>query len=160
MKIYKDVTTVTLTVNQEEREVVIRPQDTLLRVLRENLGLTGTKSSCENGDCGACTVQVNGKAMKSCLVLAVETIHDEITTIEGIDNTALQASFVTHQGFQCGCCTAGMIVNADSLLKETPSPTQDQARVYMESNLCRCTGYEGIEAALTHVCQDFPRGLP
>jgi carbon-monoxide dehydrogenase small subunit len=89
--------------------------------------------------------------MKSCLILAVETLHDEITTIEGIDNPALQTAFVACQGFQCGCCTAGMIVNADSLLKQIPKPTPDQTRRYMESNLCRCTGYEGIEAAITHM---------
>lgn len=154
MKVYEDVVKMMLRVNREEREVILRPWDTLLFVLRDSLGLPGTKSSCANGDCGACTVQINGRAVKSCLVLAVETVDDEITTIEGIENPSLQESFILHQGFQCGCCTPGMIVNADSLLKETCNhPTPDQIREHMESNLCRCTGYEGIEAAITYAIE-------
>lgn len=148
MNIYSDIQKVSLNVNNEEREVIIKPSDTLLRVLREKLGLTGTKNGCENGDCGACTVQINGKPFKSCLVLAIETMGDKITTIEGIDNDLLKDSFVKNHGLQCGYCTSGMIVNADALLKETNNPSDIQTREYLESNLCRCTGYEGIEAAV------------
>ena len=151
MKIYSDIQKIILNVNNEDRELVIKPSDTLLRVLREKLGLTGTKIGCEHGDCGACTVQINGKPVKSCLSLAIEFINDKITTIEGIDNEALKKSFIKNHGFQCGFCTSGMLVNADSLLKSINSPTNEETRVYLESNLCRCTGYEGIEAAVHSV---------
>jgi len=148
MKIYSDIQKVVLDVNNEKRELVIEPSDTLLRVLRDKLELKGTKIGCEHGDCGVCTVQINGKAVKSCLSLAIENIESKITTIEGIDNEPLKKSFVKHQGFQCGYCTSGMIVNADSLLKSIDKPSDAETRVYLESNLCRCTGYEGIESAV------------
>lgn len=148
MKTYSEIQNIVLNINGEERELVIQPSDTLLRVLREKLGLTGTRIGCEHGDCGACTVQINGKSIKSCLTLAIETIGDKITTIEGIDNDSLKRSFIEHHGFQCGYCTSGMIVNADSLLKANNSPSKEETRTYLESNLCRCTGYEGIETAV------------
>ncbi len=137
-----------LLINGERRSVVFKPADTLAQVIREQAGLTGTKLSCENGDCGACTVQLDGQAVKSCLVLAVEAIGSPITTIEGIDNPGLEEAFVVHNGFQCGYCTSGMIVNIDSLFKKHPQPDAATIRSHLQSNLCRCTGYEGIEAAI------------
>lgn len=148
MKRYNGIQKITLDINNEKREVIIEPSETLLRVIREKMGLTGTKNGCEHGDCGACTVQINGKPVKSCLILAIETLADKITTIEGIENDSLKEEFIKHQGFQCGFCTSGMIVNADSLLKSNIKPSDEKTRLYLESNLCRCTGYEGIESAV------------
>lgn len=149
MKVYSTVQELTLRINGEERTVIVRPSDTLLRTLRGKLGLTGTKIGCEHGDCGACTVQINGKPVKSCLVLAVEMVDKEITTIEGLENDRLKQSFVHNHGFQCGFCTSGMLMNADALLHDHPDPTDEEVKMYLESNLCRCTGYEGIEMAVT-----------
>ena len=137
-----------LIINNEPRNVVFKPADTLAQVIRGQFGFTGTKLSCENGDCGACTVQLDGLAVKSCMVLAIEAVGCRITTIEGIDNDALKKAFVEHHGFQCGYCTSGMIVNIDALLKQHPNPDDATIRLYLQSNLCRCTGYEGIEAAI------------
>lgn len=148
MNIIKESVNIVLQLNGEEREVLIKPSDTLWRVLREKLVLTGTKIGCEHGDCGACTVQINGKPVKSCLVLAIEVQGISITTIDGIKNNVRKESFIDNQGFQCGYCTSGMIVVADALLSDHPAPTNEQTRQYMEGNLCRCTGYEGIERAL------------
>lgn len=148
MKTYNGIQKITLFINNEKREIIIQPSDTLLRVIREKLGLTGTRIGCEHGDCGACTVQINGKAVKSCLILAIETLDDKITTIEGLDNKTLKEAFIKYQGFQCGYCTSGMILNADSLLKLNKNPSDEEIRLYLESNLCRCTGYEGIELAV------------
>ena len=151
MKTYKDVFNIVLSINNEDKEVIIKPSDTLLRVLREKIGLMGTRIGCENGDCGACTVQIDGKPIKSCLILAVEVIGKKITTIEGIKNKSLKEAFNLKQGFQCGYCTSGMIVNADALLNDQNELTEEHTREYLESNLCRCTGYEGIEAAIKSV---------
>ncbi len=137
-----------LTINNESRSVVFKPSDTLAQVIREQAGLTGTKLSCENGDCGACTVQLDEVAVKSCLILAIEAVGCRITTIEGIENQPLQDAFVEHNGFQCGYCTSGMIVTIDALFKKHPHPDEATIRSYLQSNLCRCTGYEGIEAAV------------
>ncbi len=137
-----------LHVNGEEREVVVRTGDTLARTLRDTLGLIGTKIGCENGDCGACTVLVEGIPIKSCIVLTLDIADRLITTIEGLTDTPLQRAFVEEYGFQCGFCTAGQILNATELLGRSPKPTDDEIREQMESNLCRCTGYEGIERAV------------
>ena len=137
-----------LRVNGETREVVVRPADTLLHVLRHALGLTGTKVGCENGDCGACTVLLDGKPVKSCMVLAVEAEGAEITTIEGLSGTEIQQAFLAEAGYQCGFCTPGFIVNAYALLKAQPSPDPETIRTWMDGNLCRCTGYEGIRRAI------------
>ena len=147
---YSDTDTIKtqLTINDEQRSVVFKPSDTLAQVIRDQAGLTGTKLSCENGDCGACTVQLDGKAVKSCLVLAAEAVGCRITTIEGIENPALEDAFVEHNGFQCGYCTSGMIVTIDALFKQHPKPDEATIRTHLQSNLCRCTGYEGIEAAI------------
>jgi carbon-monoxide dehydrogenase small subunit len=148
MKRYEDFAAIELQVNGERRRVIVRPADTLLRVLREKLGLTGPKPGCENGDCGACTVLLNGKPVKSCLVLAVEVEGEEITTVEGLRNTPIQEAFQEYEGFQCGFCTPGFIVNAHALLQAHPRPTEEQVDEWLSANLCRCTGYEGIRDAV------------
>ena len=145
---YRGYAALKLSVNGEVREAVVRPADTLLHVLRDRLGLTGAKAGCENGDCGACTVLLDGKPVKSCMVLAVETEGLEITTIEGLSDTPVQRAFLEEAGFQCGFCTPGFILNAHALLAAHPSPDRETIRDWLESNLCRCTGYEGIENAI------------
>jgi aerobic carbon-monoxide dehydrogenase small subunit len=148
MKSYRGVTTISLNVNGEVRRAVIRPADTLLRVLREKLGLTGAKPGCENGDCGACTVLLDGLPVKSCLVLAIEAAGRAVTTVEGLNNTAIQQAFLEEGGFQCGYCTSGFLVNAFALLEKHPNCGDALEREWLESNLCRCTGYEGISRAV------------
>ena len=137
-----------LNVNGEERRAAVRPGDTLLRVLREKLGLTGAKCGCENGDCGACTVLLDGKPVKSCMILAVECEDAAVTTIEGLRDHPIQQAFAEENGFQCGFCTPGMILNAAALVAAHPEPDEAVDREWMQSNLCRCTGYEGIRNAL------------
>ncbi|MFP3958597.1 MAG: (2Fe-2S)-binding protein [Spirochaetaceae bacterium] len=152
MERYKDLVEIELSINGETRKVILRPSDTLLRTLRENLGLTGTKMGCENGDCGACTVMVDSKAVKSCYTLTLDVLGREVTTIEGLKDTVLPEAFVRENGFQCGFCTPGMIVKAETLLRSMESsaeaPEDETIRLWMEGNLCRCTGYEGIEKAI------------
>lgn len=148
MKSYSDVAKVTIDVNGEERSLHVRPADTLLRVLREKMGLTGAKPGCENGDCGACTVLLEGVPVKSCLVLAVEADGRAVTTVEGLKDTAIQQAFMEEGGFQCGYCTSGFLVNAYALLEKYPAPEGDHDREWLESNLCRCTGYEGISRSI------------
>lgn len=145
---YCGISKIKLQVNGESRHVAVRPADTLLRVLRETLGLTGAKPGCENGDCGACTVLLDGKPIKSCLVLAVEAIGKEITTIEGLKDTAIQQAFQSEGGFQCGFCTSGFLMNAYALLQKYPESSDQLTREWLQSNLCRCTGYEGISKAM------------
>ncbi len=142
-----------LDVNGEIREVMASPHWTLLYVLREELGLTGSKSSCGTGECGACTVLVNGKAVASCLVLAAQAEGKKIVTIEGLsDGTKLhplQEAFVKYGAIQCGFCTPGMILSAKALLDENPNPTEEEVREAIAGNLCRCTGYvKPVEAIL------------
>lgn len=144
----------TLTVNGERRSAPARPSDTLLRFLRERLGLTGTKCGCENGDCGACTVLAGGAPIKSCMALAVEFAEVPLTTIEGLRDHPVQEAFSAEQGFQCGFCTPGQILNAAALLAAHPRPDRDTAVEWMESNLCRCTGYEGIARAIKRAAGD------
>lgn len=148
MKSYRSITGLELSVNGEKRRVALRPADTLLRVLREKIGLTGAKPGCENGDCGACTVLLDGVPVKSCLVLAVEADGKEITTVEGLKNTPIQRAFQEEGGFQCGYCTSGLLVNAYALLEKHPDADPITAREWLESNLCRCTGYEGIRKSI------------
>ena len=144
-----------LKVNGESYEIAIAPYRTLLEVLRENLGLTGTKEGCDLGDCGSCTVLMDGKPVQSCLVLAIAAQGKDILTIEGLATEGklhpLQQSFVDHGGIQCGFCAPGMIMSAKALLDRKPSPTEDEIRKAISGNLCRCTGYakivEAVEAA-------------
>ena len=148
MKELSGIAEIVLRVNGEERRAAVRPGDTLLRVLREKLGLTGAKCGCENGDCGACTVLLDGKPVKSCMILAVECEDAAITTIEGLRDHPVQRAFAEENGFQCGFCTPGMILNAAALVEAHPEPDDAVDREWMQSNLCRCTGYEGIRNAL------------
>jgi carbon-monoxide dehydrogenase small subunit len=145
---YTGTVDLAMKVNGEERRVTLQTGDTLLRVLRERLGLTGTKNGCENGDCGACTVLVDGRPVKSCLALAVTCEGSKITTIEGLDDPRVPQAFAAENGFQCGFCTPGQVLNAAALLEHHPEASEDQIREWMQSNLCRCTGYEGIERAV------------
>ncbi len=148
MKRYESLVRLTLNINGEPKTIHCDPGDTLLHALRNSAGLTGTKLGCENGDCGACTILVDGKPVKSCYTLAVDVDDCELTTIEGLKGTAVQKGFAEEYGFQCGYCTPGFVVNAFALLTEHPDPDVDTTREWLESNLCRCTGYETIENAV------------
>ncbi|MGY6211374.1 (2Fe-2S)-binding protein [Cytobacillus firmus] len=136
-----------LSVNGEEKRVSFRNAELLLGVLRSTLGLTGAKPGCLNGDCGACTVIIDGIAQKSCLVLAIETIGKDITTIEGIQEP-IQGAFIEHFAFQCGYCTPGFIMNCHSLLLNRTNPSDEEITEWLESNICRCTGYQEIKEAV------------
>jgi carbon-monoxide dehydrogenase small subunit len=141
-----------LNVNGEIHEVPIEPRTTLLHVLREDLGLTGTKKGCDIGDCGACTVLIDGKPIISCLTLAIEAQGKEILTIEGLSKNGklhpLQQAFIDHFAVQCGFCTPGMILSAKALLDKNSSPTEEEVRGAISGNLCRCTGYVKIVEAI------------
>ncbi|MFK9090454.1 (2Fe-2S)-binding protein [Bacillus salipaludis] len=141
-------TVVKLNVNGENRDVMIRSADTLLHTLREQLGLTGAKRACENGDCGACTVLINGEPMHSCLSLAIETIDQPITTIESLMGSPIQRIFVEKWAIQCGFCTPGFILNCHALANKHPNADDDVIEEWMQSNLCRCTGYQEIKDAV------------
>lgn len=146
-----------LKVNGEAYEVAIEPRRTLLEVLREHLGLTGTKQGCNEGECGSCTVLMDGEPVNSCLVLAVEAKDKDILTIEGLAEGQklhpLQEAFIKHGAFQCGFCTPGMILSAKALLDRNPQPTEEEIRRGISGNLCRCTGYVKIIEAIRAVAQ-------
>ena len=142
---------ITLTVNNETYDVVAEPNSTLLEVLRNDLHLTGTKESCGEGVCGSCTVLADDQPVRSCLTLAVAMEGRHITTIEGLSQGGalhpVQNAFVTHHAIQCGFCSPGMILTAYALLKENPSPTEEEIRRAISGNVCRCTGYaKAVEA--------------
>jgi carbon-monoxide dehydrogenase small subunit len=141
-----------MTVNSETYAMTVEPNQTLVKVLREALGLTGTKVGCEMGDCGTCTVIMDGKAVNACLVLAVQADGREILTIEGLARDEalhpLQESFIMEGAIQCGFCTPGMIMTAQALLKENPKPDEAQIREGISGVLCRCTGYSKIVQAI------------
>jgi carbon-monoxide dehydrogenase small subunit len=141
-----------LKVNGTNYQVYAEPWQNLLYVLREEIGLTGAKSGCEAGDCGACTVIVDGKAINSCLMLALQAQGKEIITIEGLESEEglhpLQQAFVDHFAVQCGFCTPGMILSAKALLDQNPHPTEEEVRIALSGNLCRCTGYVKIVEAV------------
>jgi len=146
---------INLTVNNRPYRLAVPPRRTLLEIIREDLGLTGTKEGCGLGECGACTVLMDGQAINSCLVLAAEADGKEITTIEGLADGdklhPIQQAFVDHGGLQCGFCTPGMIMSAKALLDKNPTPTEEEIKQGIAGNLCRCTGYtkiiESIKAA-------------
>lgn len=151
MKEYTGQTRLNLSVNGEIRTVWVSPADTLLSTLRNGLGLTGSKAGCENGDCGACTVHVDGVPVKSCYTLTVDVDGREITTIEGLHDSPVQEGFRREYGFQCGFCTSGFIMNGHALLTAHPTGADPATRIdWLQSNICRCTGYEGIERAMDH----------
>jgi carbon-monoxide dehydrogenase small subunit len=152
---------IVLHVNGEKYSAQVEPYWTLLDVLRRELGLTGTKKGCDSGDCGACTVLLNGKPVDSCLVLAVAAEGKEIVTIEGMAEGGelhpLQQSFIETGAIQCGYCTSGMILSAKALLEENAQPTEEEIRQGIAGNLCRCTGYAKIVEAIALVAQSKPR---
>ncbi len=144
--------TVGLKVNGVEHELDVEPRLLLVHALRDRLGLTGTHVGCDTSNCGACTVHIDGRAVKSCTVLAVQADGAEVTTIEGLGSDdqlhPLQEAFWNDHGLQCGYCTPGMIMAAAALLDDNPNPTEDEVRQGLEGNLCRCTGYHNIVKAV------------
>lgn len=146
---------ITVTVNGVTHEAEVEERELLVYFLREGLGLTGTNVGCDTSSCGTCTIHLDGESVKSCTLLAVQADGAEITTIEGLatngDLHPMQAAFQEHHGLQCGYCTPGMIMAATSLLKENPSPSEDDIRHGLEGNLCRCTGYHNIVKAVAAV---------
>lgn len=146
--------TLDFNVNGEPHTVTVRSADTLLYTIRGKLGLTGAKPGCLNGDCGACTVNVDGWPMKSCLMLAVEAAGKMVTTIEGLNGTPIQQAFVENFAFQCGYCTPGFIMNCHSLIEQHPEADDKTIKEWLKSNICRCTGYAEIEKAIKTVLRD------
>ena len=148
---------VKVTINDEAYERDVPEHRTLLEFLRTDVGATGTKEGCAAGECGACTVIVDGVAVNSCMVLAPEVDGSTISTVEGEASedglSDLQAAFAKHHSVQCGFCTPGMLISATALLRDNPSPTEDQIRIGLSGNLCRCTGYDGIVAAVARAAQ-------
>lgn len=139
---------VTITVNGTKHESDVEPRQLLVQYVRETLGLTGTNIGCDTSSCGACSLHVNGESVKSCTMLAVQADGCDVTTIEGLANGdqlhPMQQAFMENHGLQCGFCTPGMVMASISLLKENPNPTEEEVRVGLEGNLCRCTGYHNI----------------
>ncbi len=139
---------ISVTVNGTVHESDVEPRTLLVHYVRETLGLTGTNIGCDTSSCGACSVHLDGEAVKSCTVLAVQADGAEVTTIEGmaVDGVMhpMQEAFMQNHGLQCGYCTPGMVMAATSLLKENPNPTEEEVRLGLEGNLCRCTGYHNI----------------
>jgi carbon-monoxide dehydrogenase small subunit len=140
---------ISVTVNGVKHTAAVEPRTLLVHFVREQLGLTGTNIGCDTSSCGACSLHLNGEAVKSCTILAVQADGAEVTTIEGMasaDGTLhpMQQAFMENHGLQCGYCTPGMVMAATSLLKENPNPTEEDVRLGLEGNLCRCTGYHNI----------------
>jgi len=151
---------VAVTINGERQELELEPYRSLLDVLRNEVGLTGTKKGCDVGDCGACTVLLDGKPVNSCLVLGVEVAGCDVVTIEGLQSGPerlhpLQEAFMQHGAAQCGFCTPGFIMMAKALLDENPAPTEDEIRFGIAGNICRCTGYTKIVTAIQAAAKDL-----
>lgn len=148
---------ITLSVNGESYQVAVEPRMTLLDVLRDELGLTGSKKGCDLGNCGSCTVLMDGKPVLSCLILAVEAQDKDILTIEGLAKDGqlhpLQQAFIDYGALQCGFCTPGMLLSAKALLDDNPQPTKEEIKEAISGNLCRCTGYTEIVEAILKVAQ-------
>jgi aerobic carbon-monoxide dehydrogenase small subunit len=151
-----------LTVNGENRQLFVEPYYSLLDTLRDELHLTGTKKGCDEGDCGACTILLNGKPVTACLVLAHSTHDADITTIEGLAGGdqlhPVQQAFVEHGGLQCGFCIPGLIMAATGFLNENPAPTEEEVRLAIGGNLCRCTGYAKVVEAILSAAQGIREG--
>ena len=145
--------------NGEDTEFLCEPRQSLLEVLRETLGFTGTKEGCGDGNCGACSVQIDGVLANSCLVLALEADGKEITTVEGLASPEglhpIQKKFLEHAALQCGICTPGFLVAAKALLDHNPNPSEHEVRHWLAGNLCRCTGYDKIVRAVLDTAQDM-----
>jgi carbon-monoxide dehydrogenase small subunit len=150
-------TLVKMTVNGRQVEQAVEPRTLLVHFLRETLNLTGTHIGCETSHCGACTVDLDGKSVKSCTVFAVQAQDMSVLTVEGLANGgklhAVQEGFVQEHGLQCGFCTPGMMIRAYRLLQENPNPSEEDIRVGMSGNLCRCTGYQNIVKAVQHAAR-------
>jgi aerobic carbon-monoxide dehydrogenase small subunit len=150
---------VTTTINDDEFEFLCDPTETMLDVLRDELNLTGSKEGCATGDCGACSVVMDGRLVCSCLVLGVEMEGKSIETIEGMadgdDLHPLQQKFLDHAALQCGICTPGMLVSAKALLERNPDPTETEVRYWLAGNLCRCTGYDKIIRAVMDAAKEM-----
>jgi len=145
---------ITLNVNGEARSIDVEPNETLLEALRERLGIKSPKIGCERGDCGSCTVLLDGRSVRSCLILAVEADGHDVVTIEGLSETGptkLQQAFIDRNSFQCGFCAPGVVLAATEFLTRNPSPTEDEVKEAISGNLCRCTGYESIVKAVLEV---------
>ena len=154
---------ISLTINGEARELAVEPYRSLLDVLRNEAGLTGTKKGCDVGDCGACTVILDGKPVNSCLVLGVEAGGCEVVTIEGLQSAPgrlhpLQENFMKYGGAQCGFCTPGVIMMAKALLDENPHPSEEEIRFGIAGNICRCTGYTKIVEAILAASREIQHG--
>jgi len=150
-----------LRVNGEDHEIFTEPWKTLVKVLRDELGLTGTKEGCNTGNCGVCTVLIDGKAVKSCMVLASQATGKDILTIEGLSKDGLhplQQTFIDHFAVQCGFCTPGMILVSKALLDENPNPTEEEVKLGLAGNLCRCTGYVKIVEAVLAAAETMRKG--
>jgi carbon-monoxide dehydrogenase small subunit len=143
------------TVNDQPYELYVKPKTLLVEVLRDQLGLTGTKRGCNSSSCGACTIMLNGMAVKSCSILALQANGADVRTIEGLAKGTelhpLQKAFLDHGAFQCGFCTSGMLMASTALLEENPKPTKEQIKEGIDGNICRCTGYNSIIRAVTAV---------
>ena len=150
---------VTTTINGDEVEFLARPDQTLLSALRDELNLTGSKEGCGSGDCGACSIEVNGRVTCSCLMLAAEASGKTITTIEGVADHGelhpVQRHFLQEAALQCGFCTPGIIVAAKNLLERNPDPTEEEIRFWLAGNLCRCTGYDKIIRAVQAAAEEM-----
>ncbi|MEM7188619.1 MAG: (2Fe-2S)-binding protein [Pseudomonadota bacterium] len=150
---------VTTNVNGDEHEFLCEPEETLLDVLRDRMGLTGAKEGCGTGDCGACTVNVDGRIVCSCLMLGAEAEGRTVNTIEGMatgdDLHPLQSKFLEHAALQCGVCTPGILVAAKDLLERNPDPSETEIRYWLAGNLCRCTGYDKIIRAVQDAAADM-----
>ena len=152
-------TKLTLNVNGQSLTTEAEPRELLIHVLREQLEITGPHIGCETSHCGACTVEIDGKSVKSCTLFAIQAQGKEITTIEGLGNPdklhVLQEKFKEHHGLQCGYCTPGMITRAHRLLEENPNPTEEDVRFGIAGNLCRCTGYQNIVKAVMAAAEEL-----
>jgi len=143
---------ITLNINKKDHQLNLKGNETLLEVLRDRLSMTGTKTACQESECGTCTVMINGKAVLSCITLAANVQGDEITTIEGLANGdvlhPVQQAYIDHGSVQCGFCIPGMIMSSVALLKKNPEPTQEQIEYALDGNICRCAGYPKIFEAV------------
>jgi carbon-monoxide dehydrogenase small subunit len=150
---------ITAAINGETREFLCEPRQSLLECLRDIVGLTGSKEGCNDGNCGACTVLLDGRIVNSCLVLGVEAEGSQITTIEGVANGSglhpVQRAFLEQAALQCGFCTPGFIVASKALLDNEPSPSDDRIRLWLANNLCRCTGYDKIVRAVHQAAEEM-----
>jgi aerobic carbon-monoxide dehydrogenase small subunit len=155
---------VTTTINGEPMEFLCEPDNTMLDALRNQLGLTGSKEGCATGDCGACSITVDGQLVCSCLMLAAEAEGHEIRTIEGMAQGGrlhpLQQKFLEQAALQCGICTSGMLVASDALLKKNPNPSEEEVRFWLAGNLCRCTGYDKIVRAVLDAAAEMREVRP